>query len=190
MPSPVSREAEAVARGRRRRDAPARRRDIRPRLIRWSQQEKRDAGIGGGQVQTLADEKIEIAVHQAGHRAWHARSQDFFNRPERLLVAVRLHKDDASGIETKAVQAMAMQRGEDLSARGDEEGRFGINKSPEQGDDEPTGGRHIGCGPGQDFMHGGEKQTALRKKNIQFRQAEGENPAGDGNPFLPRHQPA
>jgi len=135
----------------------------------------------------LAGEKIEIAVHQAGHRAWHARSQGFFNRPERLLAAVRFHKDDASGIETKAVQAMPMQRGEDLSARGDEEGRPGTNKSPEQGDDEPTGGRRIGCGPGQDFMHGGERQTALRKKDIQLRGAEGENPAGGGNPLLPRH---
>ena len=141
-------------------------------------------------MQTLAGEKIEVAVHQTGHRAWHARSQGFFNRPERLLVAVRFHKDDASGIETKAVQAMAMQRGEDLSARGDEEGRFSRSKSPEQGDDEPTGGRHIGCGPGQDFMQGGERQAALRKKDIQLRQAEGKNLAGGGNPFLPRHQPA
>lgn len=83
-----------------------------------------------------------------------------------------------------------MQRGKKRSARGNEENRSGTNDPPEQGGDEAAGGRGDGCGPRQDFMHGGQGQAALGKKGIQRRQAEGQNPDGSGISRLSGDQPA
>lgn len=185
-------KAEAVARGGRRGDAPARGRNICSRHIGRTQQKKRNAGIAGGKMQPLAGEKIERRACRADDGAGHARAQRFFRRPQGVLAASRFAQHDPDGIETETVQTMAVQGpgGGALLALRDENHRTAGRQAAEQGGDETTGGRRIGRNPGQDFVHGGEGQAALRKKDIQRRQAEGKNPAGRGNPLLPGHQPA
>lgn len=143
-------------------------------------------------MQTLAGEKIEWRTCRADDGAGHARPQGFFRRPQGVLAASRFDQHDPDGIETKTVQTVAVQGTGDgaLLALRDKNHRTAGRQAAEQGGDETTGGRRIGCGPGQDFVHGGQGQTALRKKGIQRREAEGKSPAGRGNPLLPQHQPA
>ena len=108
MPAWLREKAEAVARGKCRADAPARRRGACFQGRRRPQQQKRQAGIGGGEMQPLAGFQIE-RVDQARDGGGRRRTQRFLHGPERFLAVRGLDHDQAGRIETERVETMTMQ---------------------------------------------------------------------------------
>ena len=97
-----------VARGFRRADAPARRRRTRFQILRRPHKKKRQAGIGGSEMQPLARFQIEL-VDKAGNGGRRARTQRLFQRPERVAAVRRLHQEDVRRVETQCAQSMTVE---------------------------------------------------------------------------------
>jgi hypothetical protein len=108
MPARLRDEAEAVARGFRGADAPARRRRARFQRRRGPQQKKRKTGIGGGEMQPLAQFQIE-RVDDAGDGGRRRRPHRLLHGPQGFLAMRGLDQNEAGRIETERVEAMAMQ---------------------------------------------------------------------------------
>jgi hypothetical protein len=108
MPARLRDEAEAVARGCRGADAPARRRRARFQRRRRPQQKNRKARIGGGEMQSLAQFQIE-RVDDADDGGRRRRPHRLLHGPQGFLAVRGLDQDQAGRIETERVEAMAMQ---------------------------------------------------------------------------------
>ena len=108
MPAWLREKAEAIARGKRRADAPARRRGASFQGRRRPQQKKRQTGIGGGKMQPLAGFQIE-RVDQAGDGGGRRRTHRFLHGPQGFLAVRGLDHDQAGRIETERVETMTMQ---------------------------------------------------------------------------------
>ena len=119
MPARLRDEAEAVARGWRGADAPARRRRAAPSPPspacgggkgggRRPQQKQRQAGVGGGEMQPLAQFQIE-RVDDADDGGRRRRPHRFLHGPQGFLAVRGLDQDQAGRIETERVEAMTMQ---------------------------------------------------------------------------------
>jgi hypothetical protein len=108
MPARLRDEAEAVARGFRRADAPARRRGARFQRCCRSQQKQRQTRIGGGEMQPLAQFQIEH-VDDADDGGRRRRPHCFLHGPQSFLAVRGLDQDQAGRIEAERVEAMAVQ---------------------------------------------------------------------------------
>ena len=108
MPSRARDEAEAVARGFRRADAPTRCRRARFQILRRPEQKQRQAGIGGGELQPLARSQIEL-IDDAGDGGRRARMQRLLDRPQSVFAARGLDQNDARRVETERAQSVAMK---------------------------------------------------------------------------------
>jgi len=106
MPSRARIKAEAVARGFRGADAPARCGGARFERQRWSQQQKRKAAIAGREMQLLAGLEVEPVDH-AHDGGRDGRMQRLGNRPQGFFAMRRLDHDHASRIETECVESMS-----------------------------------------------------------------------------------
>jgi len=196
MPARASEEAEAVARGSRRSDAPARRRGARFQKLRLAQQKERQACIRGGKLQSLAQSQIEL-VDDAGDGGRRARMQRFLQSPQGFMAMRCLDQDQAARIEAERIEAMAV--GTAVSAqpigRHDEDERPAIGRFPlslwgcalhdrplpggrrkeepgtsanEKCREEAEGGWRCAF-IGHDFMQSPASQTALRQATIKSR---------------------
>ena len=83
-------EAETVACGRGRTDAPARGCGTRFQHLRRPQQKERQSGIGGGEMQPLTRFQVEL-VNGTGDGGYRARTQRLLDRPQRVSAMRRLH---------------------------------------------------------------------------------------------------
>ena len=101
-------QAEAVADGGRRSDAPACRRGAGFQNFRRTQQKERHAGIGGGELQSLAQSQIELVDH-AGDGGDRARMQRFLQRPQSLFAMRGPDQDQAAWIEAERTDAVAVR---------------------------------------------------------------------------------
>jgi hypothetical protein len=108
MPSGTRVKPEAVARGLRRVDAPARGRGAGFQRRRRPQQQQRQAGIAGGELQLLAGLQIELVDH-AGDRGRRRRTQRLGHRPQRVFAVRGFDEDQACRIEAERVEAVAGQ---------------------------------------------------------------------------------
>jgi hypothetical protein len=108
MPSRARDEAEAVARGFRRADAPARRGRARFQILRRPQQKERQTAIGGGKLQPLAGFQIKL-VDDAGDGGRRARVQRLLDRPQGFSAVRRLHQNEARRIEAERAQPVAIK---------------------------------------------------------------------------------
>ena len=108
MPARLRDEAETVARGLRGADAPARRRGARFQRRPRPQQKKRKAGIGGGEMQPLAQFQIE-GIDDAGDGGRRRRSHRLLHGPQGFLAVRGLDQNEAARIEPERVEAMPMQ---------------------------------------------------------------------------------
>ena len=108
MPARAREQAEAVARGCRRADAPARRRRARFQRLRRPQQQERQAGIRRGEMQPLAQFQIEL-VDDAGDGGGAPERNASSMRPQGVLAVRRLDQDQPGRIETERVQAMPVR---------------------------------------------------------------------------------
>jgi hypothetical protein len=167
---------EAVARGRRRADAPARRRCTCFQRLRRTQQQQRQPGIAGGQMQPLAQFRVE-PVDETGDGGRRRRMQSLGDRPQRFLAVRGLDQDQTGGIKTKAVEAVTGRPavGAPTIGRHDEDDLFpgphptrerGGGKTGEECCDETKGGRESGLRFGHDFMQSATDEAAFRKVGI------------------------
>jgi hypothetical protein len=108
VPSRARKKAEAVARGKRGADAPARRRGTRFQIARRSYEQERQTGIGGGKMQPLTGFQIEL-VDAAGDGGRRARPQRLLDRPQRVVAVRGFHQDQAGRIETERAQTMTIR---------------------------------------------------------------------------------
>src|SRR4029077_19861802 len=119
VPARLRDEAEAVARGFRGANAPARRRGAAPSPPSpacgggkgegyGTQQKQRHPSVGGGEMQPLAQSQIERVddAHDGGRRR---RPHRLLHGPQGFLALRGLDQDQARRIETERVEAMAMQ---------------------------------------------------------------------------------
>jgi hypothetical protein len=200
MPAWARDEAEAVARGFCRADAPARRRRARFQRWRRAQQKKRQARIGGGEMQPLAQFQIELVdgARDGGRRL---RTQRLLDRPQGLFAMRGFDQDQAARIETERAQAMTMKPAMRTAAIGRHYQDEGVSPRalfpPPQGGrrkiaaenrrDEAEGGRDAAFGLGHDFMQGAAGEAALRQMGIKRGKAERQ---GFPQTFHPGQQPA
>jgi hypothetical protein len=108
MPSRADEKAEAVARGFRGADAPARRRRARFQIVRGPQQKERQAAIDGGKMQPLTEFQIEL-VDDADDRGRSARAQRLLDCPQGVVAARGFDQDQAFRIEPERGETMAVK---------------------------------------------------------------------------------
>ena len=108
MPARLRDEAETVAHGLRGADAPARRRRARFQRRCGAQQKQRQTGLGGGEMQPLAQFQIE-RVDDADDGGRRRRPHRLLHGPQGFLAVRGLDQDQAGRIETERVEAMTMQ---------------------------------------------------------------------------------
>jgi hypothetical protein len=191
MPAWLREKAEAVARGKCRADAPARRRGACFQGRRRPQQQKRQAGIGGGEMQPLAGFQIE-RVDQAGDGGGRRRAHRFLHGPQGFLAVGGLDHDQPGRIETERVEAMTMQPamgavGAQSVDRQDEDERVSPRQAGENRGDEAEGRRDRGFRLGHDLMQGAAAEATFRQMRI-----DGGKAQGKGFALLPHpgHEPA
>jgi hypothetical protein len=183
MPSWADVKAEAVARGFRRADAPARGRGACFQRLRRPQQQKRKPAIAGGELQLLAGLKIEPVDH-SGDGLRGCRMQSFRHGPQGFFAVRRLDQDQAGGIETEAVQSMSGKPALLAVAvsRHDEDDRVSPRQTAENRHEKAEGGRGFACRRGNDFMQRPAGKAAFREVGIKHGNAEGQ---GLGAVFAP-----
>ncbi len=178
MPSGTRVKAETVARGCRRADAPARCRRACVQRLRRPQQQERQAGIAGGEMQFLAGLQIESVDH-AGDGGRRRRTQRLGHRPQRFFAVRGLDHNHAGRIETESTKPMAAKLA--ISApsvsRDDDDDRMQPRQAGEKRCDETEGRRLCGFGRGYDFMQGTGGQAAFRQIGIECVEAEGQSAA-------------
>jgi hypothetical protein len=108
MPARLRDEAETIARSCRGADAPARRRGARFQRRCGAQQKKRKTGVGGGEMQPLAQFQIE-RVDDADDGGRRRRPHRLLHGPQGFLAVRSLDQNEAGRIETERVEAMTMQ---------------------------------------------------------------------------------
>jgi len=172
MPSGTHEQAEAIARGLPRADAPARCRRARFQILRRSQQQQRQARIGGGELQPLARFQIEL-VDRADDGGRCARTQRFLERPQGLVAMRRLDQDQTTWIEAERAQAMTIGAAEIAPPvrRQNEEERVRLRQAGKQRYDEAEGCRGR-AGLGHEFMQTPAGKAALRQVMVDGGNAE------------------
>jgi hypothetical protein len=154
----VGGEAEAVAGGFGGGDAPSCGGGSCVLRSRWSQEQKRAAGLAGRDLQALACFQVQLDAEGARDGRGHARAQGFLDRPQGILLVGGFDEDDAAGIEAEGVEAMA---GEARIAEGaacgeDKKKRGGARRAGEKRDQKSERGRYIGFGLRGDLVHAAE----------------------------------
>ena len=175
MPSRARQQTEAVARGFRRADAPARCRCTCFQRLHRPQQEKRQAGIHGGEMQLLAGLEIEFVDHSRdGLRR--GRTQGLRHGPQGFFAMRRLDHDQAVRIETEAVEAVSIKAAifALLITWRDEDERVGLRQAGKTGHHEAEGGWQLGLSLGNDLVQCGGGQAALRQAGIKRGKPEGQ----------------
>ncbi len=178
MPACAREEAEAVARGRRWADAPARSRCARFQKLRRPQQEERQACIRGGELQPLAQFQIEL-VNNTGDGGRGARTQRLLQCPQGISPVRRFDQDQAAWIETQRTQAMPIKPAilTEPIARHDEKERTSPRHTGQQRDHEAEGGGGAAV-IGHDLVQGAAGEAAVRQMAINRGKPEGEGFGG------------
>jgi len=173
MPACAREQAETVARGLRRADAPARRRRARFQKQRRPQQEERQARIRGGKLQPLAQFQIELVDH-TGDGGRRARPQRLFQGPERFFPVRRFDHEQAGRIETERAQTVPVKPAilTKPVARHDEDERPSPRYAGEQRGHEAEGGGRV-AGVGHDLVQGAAGEAALRQMAVNGGKPEG-----------------
>ncbi len=178
MPSRARQQAEAVARGRCRSDAPTRGCRARFQKLCLSQQEQRQAGIHGGEMQPLAQFQIELVDH-AGDGGRRTRTQRLFEGPQSFLAMRGFDQDQTSRVEAKTMAAVTMRTAifAQPIGRHDKQERTILRQAGKQRHDEPESRRDAAFFR-HDFMQGPADKATPRQAPIDGGKAEGEGPAG------------
>jgi hypothetical protein len=188
MPSWARVKVEAVARGFRRADAPARCRGACLQRWRRTQQEKRQARIAGGEMQPLAQFQIELVDHP-GDGGRRGRMQCLGHGPQGLLAVRRLDQDQARRIETEAADAMSGKTAVSTPCvvGHDHDDRIDPRQAGKNRHDETEGGGTRTFALGHDFMQRACGQAAFRQAGIECGEPEGQ---GFAYALISRQQPA
>lgn len=146
-------------------------------------------------MQSLTRAKLQAFDH-ARDGSGQGGTQGFFQRPQRLLVVLRLNEKDARRIEAETMKTMSIRTAicGNIAWPGDDEDRSACTVSlcdaTEKGGRETEGGRHIGRGIGCNLVERSERQPPLRQMRVESGKAEGKRGCFDRNPVCFRQHPA
>jgi hypothetical protein len=129
-------------------------------------------------MQLLAGLEIEPVDHP-GDGLRGARMQGLGKRPQRVFAVRGLDQDHPGGVETEAVEPMAVQPAMLAPAIGghDEDQRISARQARQQRDGKTEDGRERGLGLRHEFMQGAAREAAVREDGIDCGKAEGQGMA-------------
>ena len=159
--------AEAVARGFRRANAPARCRGACFQKRRRPQQQKRQPAIFRREMQFLAQFQIELVDHP-GDGGWRARTQRLGKSPQGLFAVRRLDQDETRRIKAESVEAMAANAAmwAPRVARHHQDDRISARQARQNRHDEAEGGGKGALAVGHDFMQRAGSEATMRQAGI------------------------
>jgi hypothetical protein len=188
MPSWACVKTEAVARGFRSADAPARCRGACFQRSRRTKQQQRQAGVDRGEMQLLAGFQIEPVDHaDDGGRC--SRTQSFGHRPQALFAVRGFDQNQPLWIETEIMEAVPMQAAvlPDPIGQHDKNERVAAGQARQNRRDKAERTRDRAFRLGHDFVQRAASQATFRQVGIQPRQTEGQ---GGAEALVSRQEPA